>query len=112
MSVRGAIDASSAVSGGGITYLREVLPRLSEQRDIEVVALLLRDGSRERLGLPTNLDLVCTEGRGRFAAASVRWQQTVRKVAVDVVFTPTEVSFSSYGFIVVLVLRNAMLAAD
>lgn len=108
--VRVAIDGSSARTGGGVTYLREMLPRLRRETSIEIGPILLR---RE---VAAALDS-CFEGSdivlatGRTAARSSEWLEMVRRSGADVVFAPTEISFVRYGVPLVLMLRNAAVSS-
>lgn len=99
--MRVAIDLSSAVYGGAITYARELFPHLSEYVDISAV-----------LARPTAIDLLpqmpYVTCEGRLGARSARWQAAVEDC--DVVYAPTEVSFRSYDIPLVLAIRNASLA--
>jgi len=107
MALRVAVDASSATSGGGTTYLCQLLPRLAAVPRIEIVALLLRKRGRAAAGIE-DMDLPVMSG-GRLAAAGAEWQGAVDESKADVVFAPTEISFSSYRRPLVLAVRNAAL---
>lgn len=101
-NIRVAVDASSAASGGGVTYLRRLLPLLVKQSRIEVAAVLIRP-NLELPGLPEELLI---REPGRAAALSRRWSAKVSREA-DLVFAPTELSFGRYRVPVVLALRNS-----
>jgi glycosyltransferase involved in cell wall biosynthesis len=109
VAVRVAVDASSAATGGGITYLREMLPRLHRQVDVEIVAVLVRSSVVRHSGLDQVTGLPLVTGEGRFAAVKQDWRRVVTSRRTDVVFTPTEISFTRYRCPLVLVLRNAVL---
>lgn len=106
--MRLAIDASSAVLGGGVTYLRHLMPLLVEEPDVDVVAVLIRDEARKRAGLD-HVDLPFMSARGRAGAAAPTWRRSVAASRAEVVLAPTEISFASYRCPLVLAVRNPML---
>lgn len=102
--MRVAIDLSSAAYGGGITYARELLPRLLEYPTVDVGPVLVRPNLVEVL--PPTLQIV--PARSRLAARDPRWRSAAE--SCDVVFAPTEITFQRYDVPLVLAIRNASLA--
>lgn len=102
-----AIDASSAVTGGGLTYLREMLPRLAASKIVSVGPVLARtDLEHVRAAVPH--DAVVRAG-SRTASLGLEWGSAVRSSQATVVFTPTEIAFRGYRIPQVLALRNPMI---
>lgn len=103
--VRVAIDVSSAATGGGVSYLRHMLPRLGRLEGIEVGPILARvDLPKVAAALPDEAQVL--SATGRLGARDKRWESAVRKSGADVVFAPTEISFGRYDVPQVLALRN------
>lgn len=102
--MRIAIDLSSAASGGGITYARELLPRLLGLPNVELGAILVRPAVAHVV--PAGLRVL--SATDRFAARSSGWRREVERC--DVVFAPSEISFQRYEVPTVLAVRNASLA--
>ncbi len=103
--VKVAIDASSAASGGGITYLREMLPRLNDRADVSVGPILVRGDITEQLSALKHAEGPVVTTESRLGARSRPWLNAV-KTDVDVVFVPTEISLGRYSLPVVTMLRN------
>lgn len=106
-----AVDASAARAGGAVTYARELLPVLAELPQIDLVACLL----------PPEVDHVTIDalhGAGttvqiaarRLDAARDGWKRVVAERFAQVVFTPTELSFTSYECPQVNALRSPVYA--
>ncbi|MFN2607554.1 MAG: glycosyltransferase [Acidimicrobiales bacterium] len=106
--MRVAIDASSAASGGGITYLREMLPRFAARSDMRLGPVLVRPGVLSRIGLANQADVSIVTADHRGAALGRAWARAVRQGA-DVVLVPTEVSLPRYAVPVVNMARNPCL---
>lgn len=100
-----AVDASSAQKGGGLTYLREMLPHLVGREDVELCALLVRESclSEDWCDLAERI----VPAKGRAAMLGSAWRRTVQRVA-DVVYAPTEIGFAPAPVPLVLALRNAV----
>jgi glycosyltransferase involved in cell wall biosynthesis len=108
--VKIAIDASSARAGGGVTYLRWVIPRLAAFPDAELHGLLLpREAPDALRDIPCLFHSVI---RGsRLSAATREWRSLAS--ASDVVYTPTEVSLGFYANTPsVIAVRNARIHRD
>lgn len=102
--MRVAIDLSSAASGGGVTYVREVLPRMAKSPGIDLGPILVRPAT---VGvLPPQLEII--PARNRLAARADSWRSKAE--CCDVVFAPTEISFQRYDAPLVLAVRNPSLA--
>lgn len=107
-AVHVAIDGSSAVTGGGVRYLREVLPRLLEKEDVRVGPVLLREGMARRIGLGRD-DAEVIEVRNRAGAMGAAWGHAVARARPCLVYSPTEISVRRYEVPLILALRNALL---
>lgn len=103
-----AVDASSAVTGGAVTYLREILPRFMDDTRLELGPVLLREESNAASELANNVDHpLLLPGRG--SARTGRWRGAIREAGTEVVYCPTEVSAISYPVPLVLAIRNPLL---
>ena len=99
-----AIDASSATAGGGITYLRQLLPRLAKEPGLQIGPILVRESTVSKLGLSeANLNFHSTPSR--LGARARSWRRVVRGFDPDVIFAPTEISFARYDVPLVLAVR-------
>jgi len=109
------INALHAKSGGGITYLCEMLPRLAEQDGLVLTVLLHRD-QREQFdfsGAPVAIEIADFKpGRLR----ELFWEQTrlpsvARRLGADIVFSP-----ANFGPLTgppsVILFRNALEVGD
>lgn len=107
-----AIDLSSAVSGGGLTYARSLLPYLREDERTEVRSLLVRNRivAEEIAGLFPAARIRVAEHRVDFL--SVGWLGDLSAVDADVVFAPTEVGWSPPRTPLVLAGRNVKIFAE
>ncbi len=106
--IRVAIDASSAATGGGISYLRHILPRLTRHDMLEVGPILARvERPQVAAVIPPELHVV--PASGRLAARSRTWHEVVKNERIDVVFAPTEISFCRYDIPLVLAFRNSAI---
>ena len=113
--VRVLINGIHAHSGGGVTYLRNLLPPLAADADLEV-HLCLHEHQRETLApidtaIRTHL-VGCSDGFYR----RLIWEQTVlpifaRRLGIDVTFSP-----ANFGPLLapapVILLRNALEVAE
>ena len=106
--LRLALDGSSAVQGGGLTYLREVLPRLLEHPHVLLGPVLLREGIAQTLGLRAS-DYQLRTTATRIGAMARGWRQEVAAAGAEVVFAPTELTFARYSVPLVLAVRNPEL---
>lgn len=98
------MDASSATAGGGLTYLRQLLPRISRQPGIQLGPILVREGTIPKLGFTAG-DYDFRQTSSRLGARSPAWTQAVRDFEAHVVFAPTEISFVRYDIPLVLAVR-------
>ncbi len=104
--MRVAVDASSAAVGGGVTYLRRLLPLLAGAPEVEIGPVLVREAVLQSLGTGVAGDLPFFPTPGRLGALTPRWRRAVARADVDVVLAPTEISFASYRCPLVLAVRN------
>lgn len=109
--MRLAIDASAAASGGGITYLQHVLPRLAAHPQIDLGPILVRESITERIG-PVTQGICLISGRGRFSALDSTWTRAASMRTADVIFVPTEIFFGTYDQPVVSMVRNPCLLPE
>lgn len=107
--LRLAVDASSAQTGGGLTYLRHLLPRLASRDDVDLAVLLVRERclSEDWCNLAQEVLLA----KGRAAIFGPRWLRTVHRTA-DLVYAPTEIGFAPPEIPLVLAIRNAVYDRD
>jgi glycosyltransferase involved in cell wall biosynthesis len=103
-----AIDASSAAIGGGLTYLREMLPRLLADPRIELGPVLLGPSAAAAVPLPDGVHTVVLPGR--WSALRRRWSAAVRSSGAEAVFVPTALSFRSYPIPMVIALRDVLMS--
>lgn len=102
-----AVDASAARAGGAVTYATELLPALAELPQVDLVACLLPLGADR-----TTVDALQMSGATvqlvtrRLDAARGRWKRVVAERSAEVVFTPTEIAFTTYGCPQVNALRS------
>lgn len=105
--MRVAIDLSSAVTGGGITYAKAMLPRLAAEKDIELGPILVRPDVPAAVVAAEPYGVVAVAGR--YSALSGKWRSALRSARPDAVLVPTEVSFGRYAVPVVQAIRNPTL---
>jgi glycosyltransferase involved in cell wall biosynthesis len=105
-----AIDASSAAVGGGLTYLREMLPRLRDDPQIELGPVLLRSQATADLVLDSRDNIHTVVMPGRLAALQRRWSAVLADAGADAVFIPTELSLRGYAIPTVFALRNVLMS--
>ena len=108
--LRIAINASHAKTGGGVTYLRHMLPLLSAEPEASVHLILHRDQQALFEPVPDGVEIVaCNYGRSFFS--TLLWEQCklpgiARRLSADVLFSP-----ANFGPVLarnhVLLLRNA-----
>jgi len=105
------INGLHARSGGGVTYLRNMLPLLAEERDVEIHLCLHED---QRGVLPVDLEQVTYHFLAfRRGFWNVLWREQIdvprlaRKISADVTFSP-----ANYGPVFVrnpvVMVRNAV----
>ncbi len=109
--VRVLVNALHARSGGGITYLRNMLPQLAADRAIDL-HLCLHQGQRDRLApFPAGVTVHSVDFKDGFFRRLV-WEQVrlpalARRLAVSVTFSP-----ANFGPLAapgqVILLRNAL----
>lgn len=109
--IRVLVNGIHAKSGGGVTYLRNILPILAEDDDLETHLLLHRDQSELYGFLSEKVRVHLLEFDNRFFSALV-WEQLAlpflaRSMSADVTFSP-----ANYGPLFapnrVIVLRNSL----
>lgn len=109
--IRVLVNGIHAKSGGGVTYLRNILPILAEDGDLETHLLLHRDQSELYGLLSEKVRVHLLEFDNRFFPALV-WEQlalpfVARSMSADVTFSP-----ANYGPLFapnrVIVLRNSL----
>ncbi len=114
-----AIDATGAVIGGGVTYVRELIPRLCALAPDASFWVFLRVDLRLRgVAVPSNCTCVIIRFPSPFSAIwrSV-WQQVIlpfhlRKMRADVLLAPYDVAPLFAPCRVVLGIQNASPYAD
>lgn len=107
--MRVAIDASSAVTGGGLSYLRQILPRLAQQQNVDLGPILIRTDVIPRIDFLSRSDILLVTTSSRLGGLSRPWVRALHRIPPDVVLVPTEVSMASYQVPVVSMVRNANL---
>lgn len=100
-----AVDASAGLSGGGRKYIENLLPRLLASGGVRVGPVLVRPGMWPEDDARFNVIAV----PGRLGARSARWRDAVASSGANLVYAPTEISFSRYAVPVVLAARNALI---
>jgi glycosyltransferase involved in cell wall biosynthesis len=110
-AVRVLVDALAARTGGGLTYLRSVLPRAADA-DPELELVVVVAGS-ETVSLVRNGTVVEVVG-AKNVARRLLWEQTrldsvARDVEADVIFSPSEVAPLRSSTPVVLGFQNPNL---
>ncbi len=108
--IRVLVNAVHAKSGGGVTYLRNLLPLLADRHHLDIHVVVQRDQeemARELCGpLPLHLLPTCS----RLATVMVQEQVAVpllaRRLGADVVFSPANYG-PVWGCHSVILLRNA-----
>jgi glycosyltransferase involved in cell wall biosynthesis len=103
--LRVAIDASSAVRGGGTTYLRNLIPHLSVE-GLQLAILLRR--SSVSLGEVGRFFESTMESGSRVASLGPAWHRALRAAEVDIVYCPTEIAAPALGIPVVTALRSPL----
>lgn len=108
---RVVINALHAKSGGGVTYLRSILPHLARESDIEFHLILHEDQFALFDPVPENIRVHLFDFRSSFLGLLL-WEQfalpcLARLMAADVTFSP-----ANYGPLLtprpVILLRNAL----
>jgi glycosyltransferase involved in cell wall biosynthesis len=108
--LRVVVNGVHAKSGGGVTYLRNILPKLSERDDLELHLFLHEDQYQLFYPMPDRIQVTLFKYREGFLP-SVLWEQICLPIATwgmgaDVVFSP-----ANYGPLFarnhVILLRNA-----
>jgi glycosyltransferase involved in cell wall biosynthesis len=106
--LRVGLDASSAVTGGGLTYLKQMLLRLGSLEGVDLVAVLARAEHMNALETtPDRTKLLWTNAR--LGAVNKSWREALRTFRVQVVLAPTEIGHAPSEVPLVLALRNAAL---
>ena len=105
-----AINASHAKTGGGVTYLRQILPLFAAEPGVSVYLILHRDQLRLFEPLPDGIEAVACDYVPRFFPTLI-WEQfklpgIARDLSADVLF-----STANFGPVLarnhILLLRNA-----
>lgn len=105
-----AINASHAKTGGGVTYLRQMLPLLAAEPDVSLHLILHKDQLPLFSPVPEGIDVVTCDYSPRLLP-TLLWEQfklpgIARRLSADVIF-----SSANFGPIFarnhVLLLRNA-----
>ena len=87
-----AINASHAKTGGGVTYLRQMLPILAAEPDVRLHLILHQDQLPLFEPIPDGVDVVTCNYRPGFFPTLI-WEQfklpgIARKLSADVLFSP------------------------
>ena len=105
-----AINASHAKTGGGVTYLRQMLPILAAEPDVRLYLILHKDQLPLFEPIPDGVDVVTCDHRPGFFSTLI-WEQfklpgIARRLSADVLFSP-----ANFGPVFarnhILLLRNA-----
>lgn len=105
-----AINASHAKTGGGVTYLRQMLPLLAAEPGVSLHLILHKDQLPLFDPVPDGIDVVTCDYRPGFFP-TLFWEQfklpgIARRLSVDVLFSP-----ANFGPVFarnhILLLRNA-----
>jgi glycosyltransferase involved in cell wall biosynthesis len=102
-----ALDASSVIEGGGLTYLQQILPRIMQRSNIHIGAALMRRSTCDYF-----LDILpqgaLITANSRASSLSRQWTGRLKEVNPGVIWVPTEISFKRYKVPTVVSLRNAL----
>ena len=90
--LRIAINASHAKTGGGVTYLRHMLPLLSAEPEASVHLILHKDQQALFEPVPDGVEIVAGN-YGRSFFSTLLWEQCklpgiARRLSADVLFSP------------------------
>jgi glycosyltransferase involved in cell wall biosynthesis len=109
--VRVVVDGFSHRFGGGITYLRELLPRLVAQPDIAGVRLIIEPGSRLERSLSGGpVDIVRVRTRLRGLPGRLAWEAVMLPAVAEgaVVISPNSMLPRAIGAPVIAVPHNIL----
>jgi glycosyltransferase involved in cell wall biosynthesis len=74
------MNALAATAGGGLTYVRNVIPQIAARNDV-VATVLLDRGLRRELATPSNINLLEWDGSSKPALRFWQEQRAVRELA-------------------------------
>ena len=108
------IHALGASAGGGLTYLRNVLPHLAKHSEIDVVVLA---GNDARGIIPGGIRLVDAEPSGQGTALRFLWEQRevpkiVRKMEADVLLCAGNFAVWRSPASQILLSRNSLYTSE
>ncbi len=109
------INCLSSISGGALSYLRNILPPLCEQFDrssgVHSLCVLAHNSQRELINLSAGTEQVWVGGVHPTSWRRLIWERRhvsriASDVAADVVFTPYQIGPRVIGLKQVLMIRN------
>lgn len=114
-TVRVLINAIHAHSGGGVTYLRHLLPELAKDPELDL-HLCCHAGQRAHLPLPETGVTVHAERFAEGFLGRLVWEQLslpglARRIGAQVVFSPANFG-PLFGPPAVILLRNALAVGE
>ena len=108
MPIVAALEASSAITGGGVTYLAHLLPRLLGFDDFRLAVMMAPRALLADLDLPP--DTAVITARGRLGALGSSWRSACQERGVNVVWNPSEIYLGHHGDQpLVAMIRNSNL---
>ncbi len=108
--IRLFINALAANAGGGLTYIRNVVPHLAEVPDLFSTIALSPDLRREFSGFANNVDFLeftATPGR-RFWLEQVELPRVIRRHGVDILISAGNFALRRPGVPQILLSRNSI----
>jgi glycosyltransferase involved in cell wall biosynthesis len=113
--IRLFINALAASAGGGLTYVRNIVPLLSSRRDVEATVVLAA-GLREELGRPENVRLLPVNSPGntarRFWFEQRRLPALLRQCHADVLLSVGNFALWNSPVPQILLSRNALYTSS
>ncbi len=109
------INALAASAGGGLTYVRNVLPRLAAREDVRTTVLLGETLRKEvtESGRVTVLSADCPEGAGaRFWYEQRNLPNVIRLSGADILLSAGNVALYSSPVTQILLSRNALYTSS
>jgi glycosyltransferase involved in cell wall biosynthesis len=105
------INAASASAGGGLTYIRNIMPQLARRDDVQTT-VLLNDALRGEMAESSRTSVVkdsCSgHGGGRFWREQILLPKLIRKSGADVLLCPGNFALFLSPIPQVLLSRNAL----
>jgi glycosyltransferase involved in cell wall biosynthesis len=112
--IRVLVNGIHAKSGGGVTYLRNILPLLSEDPELEIHLFLHRDQFELFGTLDERIRLHLLRYRNGFFANAI-WEQTALPILARIMSVDVTVSPANFGPLFapaqIIMLRNSLAVA-